>query len=175
MGGRKLTTPRGKTLGGSSAINALVYIRGNAWDYDNWAAMGCPGWAYADVLPYFREVEANALGAGDYHGSDGPLAVSNPESGNPAYDAFIQAGVELGYPQNPDFNGESQEGFGPFQLNIKDGRRWSSADAFLKPALSRSNLTVRTDARVLRLKTEAKKITGERFGVTIFPCNFDAG
>lgn len=160
MDGRKLSTPRGKTLGGSSSINALVYIRGNAWDYDNWAAMGCPGWAYDDVLPYFREVEANAHGAGAYHGGDGPLKVSHPESGNAAFEAFVQAGLELGYPANNDFNGESQVGFGPFQLNIADGRRWSAADAFLKPALSRKNLSVETEARVIGLVTDGARVTG---------------
>lgn len=161
MNGRQLTTPRGKTLGGSSAINALVYIRGASWDFDNWAAMGCPGWGYGDVLPYFREVEANPLG-GDFHGTDGPLTVSNPESGSPAYAAFIEAGQQLGHPFNADFNGATQTGFGPFQLNIKDGRRWSAADAFLKPALKRPNLTVETGCHVLRLNTDGKRVTGLR-------------
>lgn len=167
MNDRRLTTPRGKTLGGSSSINALVYVRGNAWDYDNWAAMGCDSWSYADVLPYFREIEDNELGENAYHGGDGPLYVSNPESGNAAYEAFIQAGVELGYPHNPDFNGETQEGFGPFQLNIKNGRRWSSADAFLKPALARPNLNVRTNAQVLSLDTEGTRVSGIRIATTL--------
>ncbi|MEM6482124.1 MAG: GMC family oxidoreductase N-terminal domain-containing protein, partial [Pseudomonadota bacterium] len=162
MNNRRLSTPRGKVLGGSSSINALVYIRGSAWDYDNWATMGCPGWSYADVLPCFREVEDNALGAGQYHGADGPLTVSNPESGNPAFAAFIEAGVQMGHPLNPDLNGETQAGFGPFQLNIRDGRRWSAADAFLKPALKRPNLSVRTDALVLGLTTSGKQVTGVR-------------
>lgn len=162
MNGRRLSTPRGKVLGGSSSINALVYIRGNAWDYDNWASLGCSGWSYSDVLPYFCEVEDNALGAGPYHGANGPLTVSNPESENAAFAAFVEAGVEMGYPFNPDFNGETQAGFGPFQLNIRDGRRWSAADAFLKPALSRPNLRVRTDAQVLGLATEGTRVTGVR-------------
>lgn len=162
MNGRRLTTPRGKTLGGSSAINALVYIRGNAWDFDNWAAQGCTGWSYADVLPYFRDVEGNAHGTGPYHGGDGPLKVSHPESRNPAYQAFIDAGVEMGFPFNPDLNGEAQTGFGPFQLNINNGRRWSAADAFLKPALSRPNLSVKTNAQVLGLETEGARVTGVR-------------
>ncbi len=160
MNNRRLTTPRGKTLGGSSSINALVYIRGNAWDFDNWAANGCKGWAYKDVLPYFKEVEGNAHGDGPYHGGHGPLKVSHPESNNQAYRAFINAGVELGYPENPDLNGESQEGFGPFQLNIHNGRRWSAADAFLKPALSRKNLSVRTNAQVLGLTMDKARVTG---------------
>ncbi|MEO1539579.1 MAG: choline dehydrogenase [Pseudomonadota bacterium] len=162
MNNRRLTTPRGKTLGGSSAINALVYIRGNAWDFDNWAAQGCAGWSYADVLPYFREVEGNAHGDGPFHGGAGPLKVSHPESGNPAYKAFIDAGVEMGFAANPDLNGATQEGFGPFQLNIHEGRRWSAADAFLKPVLSRPNLSVRTDAQVLGLAMEGGRVTGVR-------------
>lgn len=162
MNGRRLTTPRGKTLGGSSAINALVYIRGNSWDFDNWAACGCDGWAYDDVLPYFREVEDNAHGAGPYHGGDGPLKVSHPASDSPAYQAFIDAGVEMGFAYNDDLNGADQAGFGPFQLNIHDGRRWSSADAFLKPALSRPNLTLRTNAQVLGLQTKGARVTGVR-------------
>ncbi|MEM9343728.1 MAG: GMC family oxidoreductase N-terminal domain-containing protein, partial [Pseudomonadota bacterium] len=162
MNNRRLTTPRGKTLGGSSAINALVYIRGNAWDFDNWAALGCDGWGYQDVLPYFCEVEGNAHGNGAFHGGDGPLKVSHPESGNPAYQAFINAGVELGHRFNSDLNGAEQEGFGLFQLNINDGRRWSSADAFLKPALDRKNLSVKTNAHVVGLATEGARVTGVR-------------
>ncbi len=162
MNNRRLTTPRGKTLGGSSSINALVYIRGNAWDYDNWAAMGCPGWSYEDVLPYFKEVEDNELGAGPYHGVGGPVRVSNPESGNAAYEAFIQAGVELGYPRNEDLNGADQTGFGPFQLNIKNGRRWSAADAFLKPSYGRRNLSVRTDLQVLGVEFDGTRASGVR-------------
>lgn len=160
MNGRRLGTPRGKVLGGSSAINALVYIRGNAWDYDNWETLGCPGWSYKDVLPHFRDAENNALGESPYHGTSGPLVVSNPESENPAFKAFIDAGVEMGYPHNPDFNGEYQEGFGPFQMNINNGRRWSSANAFLHPAKSRANLTVRVETTVLGLETVGSKVTG---------------
>ena len=163
MNGRRVSTPRGKALGGSSAINALVYVRGNAYDYDHWAEMGCAGWSYADVLPYFRATENNAFGSGAYHGSEGPLVVSHPESENPAFKAFIDAGVDLGYPYNPDNNGETQEGFGPFQLNIKDGRRWSSANAFLHPIAQRKNLTVMTDQQVLGLRTDGhRRQTGEQ-------------
>lgn len=160
MNDRCLTTPRGKVLGGSSSINALAYIRGNAWDFDNWDAMGCKGWSYDQVLPYFREVEQNEHGEGPFHGTKGPLVVSHPESGNPAYQAFIDAGVELGYPFNSDLNGQEQEGFGPFQLNISDGRRWSAADAFLKPNLGRPNLSVMTKAQVLGLAMNGTKVTG---------------
>jgi len=161
MDGRQLSTPRGKTLGGSSSINALVYIRGAAWDFDNWAQMGCPGWGYTDVLPYFREVEDNPLGD-DYHGTGGPLTVSNPESGSRAYAAFVAAGAQLGHPLTDDFNGQSQTGFGPYQLNIRDGRRWSASDAFLKPNLARPNLSVETGAQVLGLQTDGTRITGVR-------------
>ena len=160
MNGRRVSTPRGKALGGSSAINALVYVRGNAYDYDNWAEMGCVGWGYADVLPYFRATENNAFGPGAYHGSEGPLVVSHPESENLAFKAFIDAGVEMGYPDNPDNNGATQEGFGPFQLNIKEGRRWSSANAFLHPIAQRKNLTVMTSQQVLGLHTDGTEITG---------------
>ncbi|MEM1277692.1 MAG: choline dehydrogenase [Pseudomonadota bacterium] len=162
MNGRRLGTPRGRVLGGSSSINALVYIRGNAWDYDNWAAQGAKGWSYGDVLPYFRQVETNAFGAGPYHGGDGPLHVSHPESGNPAFQAFIDAGVEMGYPLNPDFNGAEQAGFGPFQLNIRDGRRWSAANAFLHPIAQRQNLTLRTGAQVMGLELDGTRVTGVR-------------
>jgi choline dehydrogenase len=124
--------------------------------------MGCDGWSYADVLPYFRAVEANAQGAGAHHGSDGPLVVSHPESGNPAFAAFIDAGQQLGHPLNTDFNGASHAGFGPFQLNIRNGRRWSAADAFLKPALARPNLTLRTDAQVTKLVNDGARVTGLR-------------
>ncbi|MEM6620141.1 MAG: GMC family oxidoreductase N-terminal domain-containing protein, partial [Pseudomonadota bacterium] len=162
LNNRRLTTPRGMTLGGSSSINALVYIRGNAWDFDNWADQGCPGWGYADVLPHFIAVEDNELGAGPYHGSGGPLHVSNPASGNAAYEAFINAGVELGYPRSEDLNGAEQTGFGPFQLNIKGGRRWSAADAFLKPAMARANLTVLPGARATGLIWDGIQAVGVR-------------
>jgi choline dehydrogenase len=160
MNDRQISTPRGKALGGSSAINALVYVRGNAYDYNNWAAMGCPGWGYDDVLHYFRAAENNAFGPGAFHGTEGPLVVSHPESENLAYKAFVEAGVEMGYPYNPDNNGATQEGFGPFQLNIKDGRRWSSANAFLHPIADRKNLTIRTDQQVLGLQMQGTKVTG---------------
>jgi choline dehydrogenase len=159
---RRLTTPRGRVLGGSSSINALVYIRGNRADYDAWADMGCPGWAYDDVLPVFRNTESNALGAGPFHGADGPLKVGNPESGNPAFAAFVEAGRQMGIPVNPDFNGADQHGIGPFQLNIANGQRWSAADAFLHPVKARANLTVRTDAQVIGLAREGNRVTGVR-------------
>ncbi|MEM9370517.1 MAG: choline dehydrogenase [Pseudomonadota bacterium] len=162
MNGRRLGTPRGRVLGGSSSINAMVYIRGNAWDYDNWAEMGAVGWSYKDVLPSFRRVENNVLGAGPYHGNEGPLHISHPESGNPAFQAFVEAGVEMGFPLNPDFNGADQYGFGPYQLNTRNGRRWSAADAFLHPIASRPNLTVLANAQVIGLETEGTRVTGVR-------------
>ena len=132
LNNRRLTTPRGKVLGGSSSINALVYIRGHAEDYNAWQAMGCEGWSYDDVLPYFIGTENNVIGANEFHGDMGELYVGNPESNNPMFAAFIEAGVQAGYPQCPDFNGADQFGFGDFQLNIKNGKRFSAASAFFK-------------------------------------------
>ena len=160
LDGRELTTPRGKVLGGSSSINALVYMRGQAEDFDDWQAAGCHGWSYQDVLPFFKECETNVLGENDYHGAQGPLFVGNPESKNPMFDAFINAGVEMGFSKNDDFNGASQSGFGPFQLNIKNGRRCSSATAFLNPARRRKNLTVVTHAQVLKVNFLGKRAVG---------------
>jgi len=148
---RQLTTPRGKVLGGSSSINALVYMRGQAEDYDRWQAEGCKGWDYQSVLPYFKSTETNCRGTDEYRGGEGELYVGDPESDNPMFKAFIDAGQEMGYPFCKDFNGEDQEGFGYFQLNIKEGRRWSSARAFLDDANDRPNLTIATDVHVLHL------------------------
>jgi len=175
LDGRRLTTPRGRTLGGSSAINALVYIRGHRADYDTWAEMGCPGWSHDDVLPYFRRIESHPLGAGTYHGASGPLAVSNPESENPAFAAFIAAGHQMGLPVNHDFNGAAQDGVGPFQLNIRDGKRCSAADAFLHPVAARPNLTVRTDARATGLVRDGVRVTGVRVATAQGPDRIAAG
>ncbi|MEM8553701.1 MAG: choline dehydrogenase [Pseudomonadota bacterium] len=160
MNNRKLDVPRGKALGGSSAINALVYIRGHRSDYDVWAEMGCPSWGYDDVLPYFREVEGNTRGSDPWHGADGPLTVSDPESDNPLFKAVIKAGHEMGFPVTRDFNGENQEGFGYFQLNIRNGRRWSAADAFLSKSLGRKNLKVQTGMHILGLEMDGNRAYG---------------
>lgn len=159
-GGRTYVIPRGRTLGGSSSANGMVYIRGHASDYDDWAAAGNDGWAYKDILPYFKKFEDFNRGANDYHGAGGELHVAEAPGDNPLYDNFIAAGVEIGYPHNDDFNGENQEGFGRFHATIKDGKRWSSATAFLKPIMDRSNLTIITGAHVTKILLEGKKAVG---------------
>lgn len=148
LNGRQLYWPRGKGLGGSSSINGMVYIRGHAWDYDHWASLGAKGWSYAEVLPYFRRSMHQARGASLYHGVEGPLHVQDPQSGHELFDAFIDAGKSCGLPYNADFNGENQEGVGPFQLTIHNGVRQSAANAYLRPVEQRSNLHIVTDALV---------------------------
>ncbi len=146
LGGRQLACPRGKVLGGSSSINGMVYVRGHARDYDHWAESGADGWSYADVLPYFKRME-NWSGGGHggdpaWRGTDGPVHVTRGPFDNPLFDAFVQAGGQAGYELTDDYNGHKQEGFGPFEATIHKGRRWSSANAYLKPALKRKNLDV---------------------------------
>ncbi|RAK58435.1 choline dehydrogenase [Phenylobacterium hankyongense] len=148
---RKLWWPRGKGWGGSSSINGMVYIRGHARDYDQWRQMGLPGWGYADVLPYFKRSESLEGGADPWHGGDGPLRVSKAATPNPIYKASIEAGAQAGYPLTSDFNGFQQEGFGPYQLTIHNGQRWSAARGYLHPALGRPNLTCLTGARTTRI------------------------
>ncbi len=152
--------PRGKTLGGSSAINAMIYTRGHRDDYNDWAPLG---WGWDSVLPYFRKAEHNERGEDDYHGVDGPLNVADLRSPNPASQAFVEAGVAAGYAANPDFNGVEQEGVGLYQVTQKNGRRWSAATAYLTPARSRSNLTVITGAHVTRLQLDGKHCRGVEF------------
>nr|MEA2799378.1 choline dehydrogenase [Phenylobacterium sp.] len=161
--GRKLWWPRGKGWGGSSSINGMVYIRGHARDYDQWRQMGLPGWAYADVLPYFKRSESLEGGGDAWHGGEGPLKVSKASSPNPIYSAAIQAGAQAGYMLTEDFNGFQQEGFGPYQLTIHDGQRWSAARGYLHPALDRPNLTCLTGARTTRIVVE----NGRAIGVEI--------
>ncbi|MFD1911741.1 choline dehydrogenase [Halodurantibacterium flavum] len=140
LGGRVLATPRGKVIGGSSSINGMVYVRGHARDFDTWAGMGAQGWAYADVLPYFKRMENwHEDGDADWRGHDGPLHVTRGGRSNPLFDAFIAAGRQAGYPVTRDYNGQQQEGFGPMEATIRDGRRWSAANAYLRPALRRPN------------------------------------
>ncbi|MCF4165637.1 choline dehydrogenase [Zavarzinia compransoris] len=159
-GGRSHFLPRGKGLGGSSAINAMVYIRGDASDYDTWAQAGNRGWAYDDVLPYFRKAEDNSRGADDYHGAGGPLHVSDTHYGYVPNLKFIEAAQQAGFPANPDFNGAQFEGVGLFQFTIKDGRRWGVRNAYLEPVMARPNLTVLSDARVLKLVMDGRRATG---------------
>ncbi|MBS0334050.1 MAG: choline dehydrogenase [Proteobacteria bacterium] len=157
---RRLWWPRGKGWGGSSSINGMIYIRGHARDYDQWRQMGLPGWGYADVLPYFKRSESLEGGGDAWHGGDGPLKVSKASSPNPIYSAAIEAGAQAGYPLTKDFNGYQQEGFGPYQLTIHDGQRWSAARGYLHPALERPNLTCLTGARTTRIVIENGRATG---------------
>ena len=146
LDGRSLVTPRGKVIGGSSSINGMVYVRGHARDYDHWAESGAQGWAYADVLPYFKRMENWHSGGhgGDktWRGRKGPLHVTRGPRINPLTRAFVKAGKQAGYPVTGDYNGEQQEGFGPFDATIWKGRRWSAANAYLRPALKRPNCTL---------------------------------
>ncbi len=157
---RKLFWPRGKTLGGSSSINAMVYIRGHARDYDDWADQGNPGWSHEDLLPIFKAHENNERGPSRAHGTGGPLNVADVRDPNPLSQVFIEAAKQAGLPYNPDFNGSEQEGVGLYQVTQKDGRRWSSARAFLENARSRPNLTVLTGARATRVLLEGKRAVG---------------
>ena len=157
---RKLWWPRGKGWGGSSAINGMVYIRGHARDYDQWRQMGLTGWGYADVLPYFKRAEALEGGGDAWHGGDGPLKVSKAGRSNPIYEAVVEAGAQAGHPVTADFNGFQQEGWGPYQLTIHDGERWSAARAYLQPALGRPNLTTLTGVRTTRIVVEDGRATG---------------
>ncbi len=165
-GDRPHVWPRGKVLGGSSSINGLLYVRGQAADYDNWAQLGATGWASADVLPYFRRAEGNErLGGDPLHGGDGPLNVSDITERHPVSDAVIAAGMEAGLPFNDDVNGVSQDGISYFQLTVKNGRRWSAAMAYLRPALSRQNLTLQTEAHAERVLLDHGRARGVRFRV----------
>lgn len=153
---RRIYVPRGKTLGGSSSTNTMIYIRGQPQDYDGWAARGCEGWSWVDMLPYFKRSEDYAGDAGSLHGTGGPLHVerSNVRYENPLWSAFLDAREALGYERTRDFNGEAQAGFGYFDTTTKDGRRMSTAGAFLKPAMRRKNLEVRTRAQTSRVVVE---------------------
>ncbi len=143
LGGRVLATPRGKVIGGSSSINGMVYVRGHARDYDTWAEMGADGWSYADVLPYFRRMEHSHGGSGpEFRGNDGPLHITRGPRDNPLFNAFIEAGEQAGYPVTADYNGQQQEGFGPMEATIWKSRRWSAANAYLKPAMAGGNVQV---------------------------------
>lgn len=158
--GRRLYWPRGKTLGGSSSINAMVYMRGHPADYDAWAAAGNAGWAYQDLLPLFMEHENNERGPCAFHHTGGPLNVADLRTAHPLSARFIDAAAQCGIPRNPDFNGAQQEGVGPHQVTQKNGERWSSARAFLHPVTERSNLTVLTGAHVTRILFSGKQAVG---------------
>ena len=156
--GRLGYQPRGRGLGGSSAINAMVYIRGNAYDYDNWAALGCAGWAFEDVLPYFKRSEGNERGGDDFHGGDGPLNVMDQHYANDGSSAFVEAAAQLQLPRNADFNGARQDGFGLYQVTQKNGERWSAARAYVEPA--GPNLHVITGALTEKIIVENGRANG---------------
>lgn len=157
---RQLYWPRGRMLGGSSSMNAMIYIRGHHSDYDRWRDLGNDGWGFADVLPYFKKAEHQERGPSKYHGTGGPLNVADLRSVNPLSRAFVAAGGALGYPANDDFNGAEQEGFGFYQVTQKGGQRCSAARAYLLPVVRRPNLTVRTHAHATRLIVERGRVTG---------------
>ena len=162
---RKLYWPRGKVLGGSSSINAMIYIRGNRKDYDRWSELGNPGWSFAEVLPYFKKSQNQERGASEYHGVGGPLNVSDLRCVNPLSEAFVEAAVQAGFTRNSDFNAGVQEGFGLYQVTQQNGRRHSAADAFLRPAQSRPNLKVITTAHASGILFERKRATGVSFHI----------
>ena len=157
LNNRSLYWPRGKVLGGSSSMNAMIYIRGNHADYDQWRDLGNPGWGYSDVLPYFKKSEKQERGASEYHGASGPLCVSDLRTVNPLSEAFVAAGDYAGFQRNPDFNGDKQDGFGFYQVTQNRGQRHSSAAAFLHPVATRKNLTVKTETHVFGIYFEGKR------------------
>jgi choline dehydrogenase len=164
LDGRQVHCPRGKVLGGSSSINGLVYMRGHAQDFDEWESLGARGWGYANCLPYFLRAESWKGGSDAYRGAQGPLATNaGNEMKNPLYRAFVDAGHEAGYITTDDPNGHMQEGFGPMHMTVKDGVRWSTANAYLKPAMSRPNLTVITHAMTRRILLDGKRATGVEY------------
>ena len=156
---RKGFQPRGKTLGGSSSINAMLYVRGHKWDYDHWSQLGNEGWSYEEVLPYFKKAEHNEMFDNNYHGQDGPLNVSKIRHENKPVKDFVKSGSEI-FGFNEDFNGEEQEGIGFYQCTQKDGKRCSAAKAYLVPCLDRDNLTILTDTNVNKIVIENKKAVG---------------
>ena len=163
LNGRIGWQPRGKVLGGSSSVNAMIYIRGHHADYDHWASEGNEGWAWDDVLPYFRRAEHNERLHDEWHGNTGPLNVMDLRTPNKYLQAFVDAGREAGYPVNNDFNGAEQEGVGPYQVTHKNGERFSAAKAYLTPNLGRKNLTVFTEAHTTRILFTDKRATGVEF------------
>lgn len=160
LNGRQGYQPRGKTLGGSSAINAMLYTRGHRKDYDEWAELGCDGWSFDEVLPYFKKSEGNTRGDSDLHSGDGPLGVCDQRSANPISRAFVEAGRQCQVPVNEDFNGETQEGIGLYQVTQRDGERCSAAAAYIHPNLDRPNLTVSVKTRAERLIFEYGRAVG---------------
>jgi choline dehydrogenase len=164
LNGRRVHCPRGKVLGGSSSINGLVYIRGHACDFDEWESLGAKGWGYQNCLPYFRKAETQQHGGDEYRGDSGPLHTNNGNNmANPLYGAFVDAGEQAGYIKTRDCNGQMQEGFGPMHMTVKKGVRWSTANAYLRPAMDRPNLTVVTHAMTRRILLDGKKAVGVEY------------
>jgi choline dehydrogenase len=163
MKGRRMYWPRGRLIGGSSSVNAMVYMRGQPADYDHWRQLGNAGWSYADVLPWFKKAERNERLHDEFHGSDGPLNVAERPYTNPLSHAFVEAGQQAGLPFNPDFNGATQLGVGLFQVTQKNGRRWSAASAYLHPAAARENLTIVTKAQATRVLIEKGRAVGVEY------------
>jgi len=163
LAGRQIFWTRGKVLGGSSAINAMVYIRGHRDDFDTWHTLGNLGWSYTEILPYFKRSEDQQRGASEFHSIGGPLAVTDPPAPSPVSLALVEAAVALGYPRNPDFNGAQQEGAGLYQRTIKDGKRQSTAVAFLHPIKDRPNLTIQTHPQVCRLRWDGTWVIGVEY------------
>ena len=160
---RRIVVPRGKGLGGSSLINGMIFVRGQKQDYDGWAQSGATGWSFDDVLPYFKKLERFDGGADEWRGADGPMSVQRVKLRPEIAEAFIAAGEQAGFPRNPDYNGASQEGFGYYQVTQKDGRRWSAADAYLRRAENRPNLSIITGAHVTRLLLDGRNVTGVEY------------
>lgn len=164
LDGRRLHCPRGKVLGGSSSINGLVYIRGHAYDFDEWESLGAKNWGYRNCLPYFRKAESYKFGGDDYRGSEGPLSTNNGNNmQNPLYGAWVEAGAQAGYIKTDDTNGYMQEGFGAMHMTVKNGVRWSTANAYLRPAMTRPNLTVVTNAMTRKLVLAGKRVVGVEY------------
>ena len=165
LGGRRLATPRGKVVGGSSSINGMVYVRGHARDFDTWEEMGAKGWGFRHVLPYFKRMEHSHGGEDGWRGTDGPMHVIRGSRRNPLYQAFIEAGRQAGYPVTEDYNGRQQEGFGPMEMTVHRGVRWSAANAFLRPALKRPNVKLVTYALAHRVILEGKRAVGVEYDI----------
>jgi choline dehydrogenase len=162
--GRSIYWPRGRTLGGSSSINAMIYIRGNRYDYDTWRDdYGCEGWGYTELLPYFLRAESNSRGASAFHGADGPLSVQDPKHKSALTSAFVDSAQQSGLEANDDFNGRKQDGVGFYQVTQRGGRRWSAADAYLHPAADRPNLTVLTDTLVTGIALAGLRAVGVHY------------
>ncbi|HEX9138682.1 MAG TPA: choline dehydrogenase, partial [Steroidobacteraceae bacterium] len=163
LGGRRLQTPRGKVLGGSSSINGMVYVRGNPFDFERWQAEGAAGWSYSDVLPYFKRAEHRAEGGDQYRGSSGPLQTRYGTLQNPLHQAWLAAAEQAGYQRSADLNGYQQEGFGRLDMTVGGGRRSNGVNAYLRPAMGRPNLAVRTGALVTRIEFTGRRATGVRY------------